>query len=62
MYFNTNLVSTLERVKWWSDWGVASRIDFTGPAHTGERITDRNQLAALTLHDLFSHRAVSLRR
>ena len=34
-------------------WGFAERLD--GAAHTGEGITDRNQLAALTLHSLFSH-------
>ena len=39
-----------ERVKWCRAWGEASRIAFTGPPQAGEDFTDRNQLAALTLH------------
>ena len=41
-------------VKWCNAWGETSRIAFTGPAQIGQGITDGNQLAAFTLHALFS--------
>ena len=34
-------------------WGFAERLDRTG--QIGQGFTDRNQLAAFTLHGLFSH-------
>ena len=51
LYFNTNVGTTLASQGWAEQTG--NRLH--GAAHTGEGITDRNQLAALTLHGLFSH-------
>ena len=49
------LVHLIGWVKWCNAWGEASRIAATGPLQIGQGFTDGNQLAAFTLHGLFSH-------